>query len=123
MEAKVVEDVLPPGGMWATLWTTFAEDGKEGFTGETLGVHAGEVAQPTEATGTKKRFHGDQAAGFTHGFVGDIAVGGIGDAQHVSGTAHLKGLETADVDDLGSPGFRTPEKGGKDSGFEHRDFG
>jgi hypothetical protein len=55
--------------------------------------------------------------------MGDTTVGGIRDAQHVSGTAHLKGLETADVDDLRGPGLGPPEKGREDCRIEDGDFG
>ena len=63
----------------------------------------GEVTQPAEATGTELRFHGRQAAFLLHGRMGDGAVGGVGNAQHVSGTTHLKGLEASNIDMFQSP--------------------
>ena len=120
---EVVENVLAPRGKRASLGTTGPKDGKEGFATEALGVHTGEVTQPAEATGAELGLHGGKTALLLHGGMGDSAVRGIGDAQHVPGTAHLEGLEASDVDDMGCPCFRAPKEGGKDSGLENGDFG
>ena len=105
MKEKVVEDVLSPGGEGATLWTTFSKDGEKSLAGEALTVHSREVAEPTEATSAKQGLNGDEATGFTHRDVSDVAVGGVGDAQHVPGTAHLETFQTAHVKELRGPGL------------------
>ena len=117
---EIVQHVLTPGGERTALATAVAEDGEEGAVGETLAVHTGEVTQPTEATGAEKGRDGDKTKGFAHGSVGDSAMSGVGNAQHIPGAAHLEALETGYVAKPGSPSLRAPEKGGEDSRSEDR---
>ena len=123
MKIEIIKDELAPGGEGASLGAARTKDGEEGFATKALGVHAGEMTQPAESAGTEQGDNGREAAFLLHGNVGDSAVGGVGDAQHVSGTAHLEGLKTADVDDVWSPSLGAPQEGGQDSGLEDGDFG
>ena len=58
-----------------------------------------------EATSAKQGLDGDEATGFTNRDVSDVAVGGVGNAQHVPGTAHLETFQKAHVNELRGPGL------------------
>ena len=122
MEEKVVKDVLTPGGEGASLGTTGPKDGEESPAGEALAVHTRKVTKPTEATGTEQGLNRDKTTGFAHRGIGDRAMRGVGDAQHVSGTSHLEGLKTTNVRGLRGPGLGPPEQGREDCGTKDRDF-
>ena len=90
MKIEIIKDELAPGGEGASLGAARTKDGEEGFATKALGVHAGEMTQPAESAGTEQGDNGREAAFLLHGDVSDSAVGGVGDAQHVSGRAHLE---------------------------------
>jgi hypothetical protein len=46
-DAEVADDLLAPGGEMAALRTIAIESGVEHLMRKTVGVHAGEVAQPS----------------------------------------------------------------------------
>ena len=74
---------LSPSRNGATLGTRRAKDREECLSTKAVGIHAEDMAKPTETTGAELRLDGGKTTLQLHGGVGDIAVGGIGDAQHI----------------------------------------